>query len=248
MPFTKYDTELIEYAAFGNKNSYREYGMVLVEYDTPLPKSKTFTFTSQMVNGKIDYTDLLTESPSYDNTLIKLIFKVVEADTKKAWKDILLLLATDLNGKWFDKIYISPIECTFKGRLHVNSIKTNEKTKTIAINIDAYPEMYMVMATSDIITVDLTSGEVEVAIPTSFLRNTSKGYIIEMKSTAPIYLRTSSSWIAGWDPRKRFNATTEFVDIGEILTFYNSEKIYIERYSSGYKSADIQFRSRKKVY
>lgn len=140
--YSKHDDSDLDYVLFGNLHSYRDLGMINTKSQVDVPVRKTITYDSKLVDGIIDLTDYFTIA--YDNRNITLEFSVAEDEELR--NIIYRNVVANVNGVYFEKIYVSKYDAYYYGRATVKIDTTsNAIAKTfgdITITINAYPYSY----------------------------------------------------------------------------------------------------------
>lgn len=124
---------------FGDKHSYRDWGLVLKSRPSISPPSaKTVYVDIPGSDGNIDLTETLTGHVEYNNRTITCEFWVLDA--KEKWSDIYSEIMDYLQGHRMKVVLDEDPAYYYVGRLHVNEWKSDIKVSTITIegNIEPY--------------------------------------------------------------------------------------------------------------
>ena len=125
---------------FGTKNSYTDFGLILSSKDISLPKPKTKSVEVPGADGKLDLTDVLTEEVKFQNRKLQFSFTVI--DHFNGWSTRLSQVTNYLHGEYLKIQMDWDKEHYYIGRCEVNKFKTNKRTATIVIDVDAEPWKY----------------------------------------------------------------------------------------------------------
>lgn len=122
---------------FGTKNSYKDFGLILSSKEISLPKAKTKTVEVPGADGVIDLTEVLTDDVKYQNRTLSFTFTVI--DHFNGWAARLSEVTNYLHGRKL-RIYMDwDRNYYYEGRCSVNQFKSDKRTSTIVIDVDADP-------------------------------------------------------------------------------------------------------------
>lgn len=138
MAYSKYNYEALDYVGFSSSypNSYTGFGLVVQKVEVNPPQRETTIIKTS--NGEVDITEAISSIPKYKNRKITITFKVLEA--KKNWQGIYEEFCRQVNGEYFNNIYISSRKSHYAGRVKVDDYNTSEKLGLITVVIDAEPK------------------------------------------------------------------------------------------------------------
>ena len=125
---------------FGEKHSYRDYGLILSEKDMGAPEPRTNMIDVPLRDGSIDMTDALTKDIKYKDRQIKLTFHFPGGKDK--WADKMSELQNALTGKRMPLIFDDDISYYYDGRITVNEWQSVGSTGKIVVDITADPFKY----------------------------------------------------------------------------------------------------------
>jgi hypothetical protein len=128
-------------ALFGEKHSYRDWGLILKSRPVISPPSpKTTYIDNPGTDGQLDLTESLTGDIAYDNRIITLEFNVI--DSRKRWSNIYSEILDYLHGRQMKLILDEDSSFYYEGRFQVNEWKSDKKTSTITIEGNVEPYKY----------------------------------------------------------------------------------------------------------
>lgn len=123
--------------SFGTKNSYTDFGLILSSKDISLPKPKTKKVEVPGADGELDLTDVLTTDVKYENRELHFTFTVI--DHFNGWAARLSQVTNYLHGKVLNVYMDWDKNFFYRGRCTVNSFKSNKRTGSIVIDVNAEP-------------------------------------------------------------------------------------------------------------
>lgn len=124
---------------FGDKHSYRDWGLFLKSRPTISPPSpKTIYIDIPGSDGVIDLTESLTGDVKFDNRTIKCEFVVIDA--RNRWANIYSEILDYLHGQRLKIILDNDPTYYYIGRVQVNEWKSDKASATIVIegNVEPY--------------------------------------------------------------------------------------------------------------
>ncbi|NLK94735.1 MAG: mtfA protein [Clostridiales bacterium] len=124
---------------FGDKHSYNDWGLYLVEKNISLPSVKTNTIDIPGSDGVLDLTEIFGEV-NYENR--KGSFEFVYVKSIKNFFNTLSKITNYCHGKHMKIVLDSDKSFYYIGRVEVDQGKTDKSTGTIVINIDVNPYKY----------------------------------------------------------------------------------------------------------
>lgn len=122
---------------FGDKHSYKDFGLILSSKSIGMPEPKTETVDVTGLDGVIDLTETLGDEIRYKNRTLSFEFSLI--DGAKNWQMVLSKLAMFLHGKKqritldADKTYY------YYGRCTIDSFKTDKTLAKITVDCDCDP-------------------------------------------------------------------------------------------------------------
>ena len=147
---------------FGNKNSYTDFGLILMPKTRPFPTPKTNYVSIEGRDGDLDLTTSLTGDVKYENISYSLQFYL--KDKRADWETTLLKLATYLHGKKMNLSFSEDPEWYYVGRYTLNELASDRNIGMLSI--DCVLEPYRLKNTETIKTI--------TGIGTLILPNTRK--------------------------------------------------------------------------
>ena len=123
---------------FGNKHSYREWGLLLKTrpvISPPKPKTKLVQVPGSDV--VIDLTETLTGNVHYEPRTIKCEFWVVDGRLK--WSAVYSSILDELHGKRLQIIMDDDPNYYYIGRVSVDSWESEQAASTIVITAEVEP-------------------------------------------------------------------------------------------------------------
>lgn len=124
---------------FGDKHSYRDWGMILKSRPVISPPSpKTLYIDIPGSDGVLDLTESLTGDVKFENRTITCEFNVI--GSRKRWSNIYSEILDYLHGKRMKIILDEDPTYYYVGRLQVNEWKSDKVTSLITIegNVEPY--------------------------------------------------------------------------------------------------------------
>ena len=88
---------------FGDKNSYDDFGLLLMPKTRPFPSPKTTYVSIEGKDGDLDLTTSLTGDVKYKNISYSLEFYL--KDKRVDWETTLLDISTYLHGKKMNLVF-----------------------------------------------------------------------------------------------------------------------------------------------
>lgn len=127
---------------FGNKHSYRAYGLFLKNrpyISAPKPKTKLVEIPG--TDTVLDLTESLTGKVHYGMREGKFEFFVVDGRSK--WSAIYSALLNELHGKQMKIVLDDDPNYYWVGRVTVDEWESNEKTATIVLTAQLEPYKHL---------------------------------------------------------------------------------------------------------
>ena len=123
---------------FGNKHSYRAYGLLLKEYPIfTAPKPKTKLIEVPGSDAVIDLTESLTGKVQYGTRKGTFEFTVMGGRSK--WPAVYAALLNDLHGKRMQIVLDDDPNYYYLGRVEIDSWASDKVTATIVILAEVEP-------------------------------------------------------------------------------------------------------------
>ena len=117
---------------FGNKNSYDDFGLILMPKERPFPSPKTNYVSIEGADGDLDLTTSLTGDVKYGNISYSLDFYL--EDKRKDWEETLLKLSTYLHGKKMNLIFSEDPDWYYVGRFTLNPLTSDKNIGLLSID------------------------------------------------------------------------------------------------------------------
>lgn len=124
---------------FGDKHSYRDWGLILKSRPVISPPSpKTLYIDIPGSDGVLDLTESLTGEVKFENRTITCEFNVI--DSRKRWSNIYSEILDYLHGQRIKIILDEDPTYYYVGRFQVNEWKSDKVTSLITIegNVEPY--------------------------------------------------------------------------------------------------------------
>ena len=147
---------------FGDKDSFKDWGLILKPKDRPLPTPKTNFVSIEGKDGDLDLTTSLTGDVKYNNVSYPLEFTLM--DKRELWEDKLYEISTYLQGKKMKVIFSDDPEWYYIGRMTLDGIKNNKNIGTIVIDCNFEP--YRLKVKETVINEQIQAGKV-ITLPNS---------------------------------------------------------------------------------
>lgn len=122
---------------FGTKHSYDDFGLILKSKDIGLPEPKLEEVEVAGRDGSIDLTDAVADTVKYKNR--SLSFTFTKIGDPEDFTLVLETISNYLHGQKMMVILDDDPSFYYFGRCKVNKFKTNKRTSTIQIDVDAEP-------------------------------------------------------------------------------------------------------------
>lgn len=119
---------------FGNKHSYKDFGLILKESSIGIPQPKLKTVDIPGADGVIDLTG---ENVKYKNRILTFTFTMIDAIN--AWASKLSAICDYLHGQSMRIVRDADQNFYYVGRVKVNTFKSNKRLATIVIECDCEP-------------------------------------------------------------------------------------------------------------
>lgn len=123
---------------FGNKHSYRAYGLVLKEYPiftAPTVKKKLVEVPGSDV--VLDLTESLTGKVQYGTR--KGVFEFTVMGGRSRWPAVYTALLNDLHGKRMEITLDDDLNYYYTGRVEVSDWQSDKTTATIVLTAEVEP-------------------------------------------------------------------------------------------------------------
>lgn len=117
---------------FGDKNSFNDFGLILMPKTRPFPTPKTNYVSIEGGDGDLDLTTSLTGDVKYENISYTLEFYL--KDKRKDWEETLLELSTYLHGKKIPLSFSEDPDWYYVGRYTLNPITSDKNVGLLVIN------------------------------------------------------------------------------------------------------------------
>lgn len=141
---------------FGDKDSYKDWGLILKPKKRPLPTPKTKYVSIEGKDGDLDLTTSLTGDVKYQNISHTLEFTLM--DKREDWEDKLYEISTYLHGKKMNVIFSDDPNWYYVGRMSLNELASDRSIGSIVIDCNFKP--YKLKVEETIINEPIESGKV----------------------------------------------------------------------------------------
>lgn len=131
---------------FGDKHSYRDYGLILNKKEIGSPQVKKYEIDVPYRDGKIDVTDKMNGQVSYDNRSLKFTFTCLDA--MNTWSSKYSELLNMFHGQKMNVICDDDPSFYYAARLKVNQWESDKNIGKIVIEGDAEPYKYDVASSA----------------------------------------------------------------------------------------------------
>ena len=186
---------------FGDKHSYRDFGLILTEKDIGSAEPKLEQVEVDGIDGKLDLTDALGRL-KYKNRTLSFTFTAIGSQSEFLSK--YSEIQNYLHGKKMRVILDDDPSFYYEGRCTVNKFKTSKRTATIVIDVDAAPYKLDVYGAGDDWSWDEFSFIDGVIYPDE-CRVSGEGSIdipVRNKAISPIFTASADGMkVAGADKR-----------------------------------------------
>lgn len=125
---------------FGDKHTFDDWGLVLIEKSIGLPEPKTSGLEIEGADGELDTSEILTGEIKFHNRL--LTFKFTIMDDYEDFDDKVTAIANYLHGKKMKIIRDEDNLHYFYGRCAINEWLTDRRIGQIAISCNCEPYKY----------------------------------------------------------------------------------------------------------
>lgn len=123
----------------GDKDAYRDWGIVLQPMVMPAPQAKTYYVDVPGRDGKLDLTETLGEV-KYENREFELIFYCL--DKAERWSALMQEISGYLHGQKMKLVFEDDETYFYLARLSVDRMETDKRLGIITINGVAEPYKY----------------------------------------------------------------------------------------------------------
>lgn len=147
---------------FGDKDSYKDWGLILKPKSRPLASPKTNYVTIEGKDGDLDLTTSLTGDVKYQNVNYTLEFTL--QDKRENWETKIQEISTYLHGKKMNVIFSEDADWYCVGRMTLNELTSNKALGIIKIDCNFEP--YKLKTEETIITEPIEAGKV-ITLPNS---------------------------------------------------------------------------------
>lgn len=141
---------------FGDKDSYKDWGLILKPKSRPLPAPKTNYVSIEGKDGDLDLTTSLTGDVKYQNVSYSLEFTLL--DKRADWESKLYEISTYLHGKKLNVIFSDDAEWYCTGRVSLNELTSNKSLGVISLDCNFEP--YRLKVSETVINEPIEAGKV----------------------------------------------------------------------------------------
>lgn len=127
---------------FDGKDTYTEYGLLLVSKTISLPEVRTNMIDVPGRDGLIDASDALTGEATYKNRTIKLELVGVPTLNGKGWPAAISDFCNAAHGKRVKVAFSEDTAHYYSGRCSVGDVKPSKIKQTIPVTVDCDPRKY----------------------------------------------------------------------------------------------------------
>lgn len=132
---------MINGVLFGNKHSYKDFGLILQEKPSIKPPAvKTMYVDIPLDNGSLDLTEIMTDDVKYDDRELSFTFGIYNRETE--WNYIYTKLQNYFHGQKMKIILDDDPNYYYEGRCEVDDWKTSRVFSTIVIKATVKPYKY----------------------------------------------------------------------------------------------------------
>ena len=132
---------------FGEKHSYNDWKLMLTSKNISFPSIKKETIDIPGADGKLDFTESLSNDIKYDNR--KLEFEFFVDTYYRKWYSLISEISNYLHGKSKKIILDDDPGFYYIGRAEINQFKTEKTIGKISINCDVEPYKYDINSSLD---------------------------------------------------------------------------------------------------
>lgn len=122
---------------FGEKNSYKDWGLILTEKSIEFPEPKTKSVDAMGIDGEIDLTEVTTGGVQFNNRVLSFTFVLIE--DRFNFSKIISEISERLHGKKMRITISFDAKYYYIGRCKINEFQTDRNTATIVIDCDCEP-------------------------------------------------------------------------------------------------------------
>lgn len=161
---------------FGDKDSYKDWGLLLKTRSRPFPVPKTNNISIEGRDGDLDLTASLTGDVKYKNVTDTLNFFLL--DNRKDWEEKMYEISTYLHGKKMNVVFSEDPDWYCIGRMTVDKLTSSKNIGTIAIKCDFQP--YRMKKEETVVTETVTANK------TITLSNSRKWVMPTIKASSSV--------------------------------------------------------------
>lgn len=126
---------------FGDKNSYTDFGLILMPKTRPFPTPKTNYVSIEGKDGDLDLTTSLTGDVRYNN-IDGYTLEFYLVDKRTDWETTLLKLSTHIHGKKLPLSYSEDPDWYYVGRYTINELESDRNIGLLSIECNFEPYRY----------------------------------------------------------------------------------------------------------
>lgn len=124
---------------FGNKDSYKDFGLILRPKDRPKPSPKYEYISIPGRNGALDLTEAFGDV-FYEDLNYQLTFNVVDA--MNTWDEKITNITNFLHGKKMRVTFSDDANYYYYGRITVNELSSNKNLGILSLSCTFEPYKY----------------------------------------------------------------------------------------------------------
>ena len=132
---------------FGDKHSYRDFGLILSSKSISPPKPQLNMVSVPLRDGSIDLTESLTGDVKYEDRKISITFYVL--NHSNAWTAIMSEVENYLHGQRMKIVFDDDVAFYYIGRVSVNKFTSQKNLGTLVVDCTVEPYKYDVLSSLD---------------------------------------------------------------------------------------------------
>lgn len=132
---------------FGNKHSYRDFGLILSSKVINLPKVQTNRIIVPFRDGSIDLMSAVSDTPKYEDRTIQITFTFMDSVNK--WSAKISEIENYLHGHRMKIIFDDDAAFYYEGNVEVNEWRSSKNIGTLVIECIASPYKYDICSSAD---------------------------------------------------------------------------------------------------
>lgn len=133
-------------AFFGDKHSFRDYGLLLTKFENPLPEPKTYYVNVPGRDGSLDLSGYLS-TVKYERRILKFEFTSCKGEAQRYLQQSAFF--NDVHGKEKKIILDDDFSYYYIGRIRAKEWEAERDVGRLKIEVDAEPFKYDVISSID---------------------------------------------------------------------------------------------------